>query len=478
MRAWSRLKLRESIGRSHRASRILLPGSVALAVLEGTLSSALADPITATNVFDTIYSESTNDLGLFAGTGIYFGAKNVAPNGSHDVTSSTPPDSTGTATTTYTGSGISIPNQSGGGFTTISNGQTVSWVLGFHGNTAFPNEISTGTFLSSEALPNGFGVGIAPYDPGLLNPWTLTLRNGTNSTTVTTPSLSGAAPVAFASNVTFTPGTNPTFTWTNPAGATGQTVIIIDKNIINPTTGFPDQVFSSGLLPAGTTSFTIPTALGGGLTLDPTHQYAIQINESVRRSPLGCTPGPDCTTANVQAISDTIDDFFVRSSDGPPVVYAPKVDNLGVFHFDMTVIAGQTFFIDPLVATGYDYKTGASDPNFACVTLPNLQSSPYDVSFMEGGSTISDLIFGNAKFCFPTGGVSEFDVTDINPELGLDPSDPTAFITGLDFVGPGQFTGTMTPLAASIPEPGALAIFVSSLAGFALLRRRRAVSAV
>jgi hypothetical protein len=61
MRAWSRLKLRESIGRSHRASRILLPGSVALAVLEGTLSSALADPITATNVFDTIYSESTLD---------------------------------------------------------------------------------------------------------------------------------------------------------------------------------------------------------------------------------------------------------------------------------------------------------------------------------------------------------------------------------------------------------------------------------
>jgi hypothetical protein len=175
----------------------------------------------------------------------------------------------------------------------------------------------------------------------------------------------------------------------------------------------------------------------------------------------------------VQAISDFYGNFITLSSGAPPVVYVPIVDSSGVYHFDFTVISDQTFYIDPLVATGYDYKTGSGDPNIACVTLPSLQASPYDVSFSEGGSTVSDLVAGGSKFCFPTGGVSEFDVTDIDADLGLDPSDPTAFITGLDFTGPGEFTGTMDPLVTSVPEPAAISLFASGLIGLLALLWRR-----
>jgi hypothetical protein len=44
-------------------------------------------------------------------------------------------------------------------------------------------------------------------------------------------------------------------------------------------------------------------------------------------------------------------------------------------------------------------------------------------------------------------GVSSFTVTGIDPTDNLDPGSGTEFITGVTFVGSGQFTGTMTPIA-------------------------------
>jgi hypothetical protein len=51
-------------------------------------------------------------------------------------------------------------------------------------------------------------------------------------------------------------------------------------------------------------------------------------------------------------------------------------------------------------------------------------------------------------------GVDTFTVTGIDPNLGLDPSDTTAFVTGVSFVGDGTFTGTQTPITSvSVPGP-------------------------
>ena len=73
--------------------------------------------------------------------------------------------------------------------------------------------------------------------------------------------------------------------------------------------------------------------------------------------------------------------------------------------------------------------------------------------------------------------MSAFDVTDIETSAGLDPGNVTAFITGLTFVGDGDFTGTMTPLIAdvpdAVPEPTTLLLLGTTLGALGLVRRSR-----
>jgi hypothetical protein len=48
-------------------------------------------------------------------------------------------------------------------------------------------------------------------------------------------------------------------------------------------------------------------------------------------------------------------------------------------------------------------------------------------------------------------------VLGIDPSLGLDPNNTTAFITALTFEGAGNFTGTMTPVTTDVSVPGPIA---------------------
>ncbi len=410
------------------------PWSVLLVALFGGASAASAAPITVTDVFDILDVSSMNDIGFRTVPVLFVGANQVTPNGTNGTT--------GTAQTTST-----------------LTGTTVTISLPFRGDTAFPNQIST-----------GLGGGAPADNPGLHGSWMLTFTNGSDSTVVTTPSLVGVTPIPLASNVTVSPGTNPTFTWTNPTGAGGQFINILDKDIRTLSGGF-DDVLNRGL-PAGSTTFTVPTALAGGLTLDPTHHYAIEISEVQFRSTPLCTPGPLCTHANEQAISRAIIDFTVVPSGAPPAVYLPFVDPSGVYHFDMTVIAGQTFFIDPAVAIGYDYAIGPGDPNFASALFPNVGGGSFQL-FDCSGASLGTASAGT-PFSFGPSGIGCFRLRGIAPSAGLDPADTTAFITGLTFTGPGEFTGTMSPLIASIPEPGTFLLVGTGLAGVGGLAWRRA----
>ncbi len=93
-----------------------------------------------------------------------------------------------------------------------------------------------------------------------------------------------------------------------------------------------------------------------------------------------------------------------------------------------------------------------------------------------GQSLIHQLIAPNTQFFFPEGGVDAFDVTDIDASANLDPGNVTAFITGLTFVGDGDFTGTMTPIIedlAETPEPTTLLLWGTSMAGLGLAARWR-----
>jgi len=152
----------------------------------------------------------------------------------------------------------------------------------------------------------------------------------------------------------------------------------------------------------------------------------------------------------------------------PSVVYLPTVSG-STFGFDFTVTTGSTFYIDPAVAIGYQYAIGAGNPNFASVLLPLVGTGLFNLMSCNGAS-LGSATAGVAQ-SFGAGGVDCFRVLGIDASAGLDPNDPTVFITGLTFMGDGEFTGTMDPLVT--PEPTTLLLLGTTLAGLGLATRSR-----
>jgi hypothetical protein len=409
--------------------RNLLTGVAILLV--GFGSSGQAQTITSPGAPSLILSTvSENDIGKTTGERIQIIDDNVTPNSAGGTSV--------TATTTNLSSGL--PEA-----VTLSNSPA---------NTVFPDQFSRSI----------------PYDSNLTAPWTLTVANGGASTTVTTPSLVGVNAIPFASTVTISgSSTNPTFSWQYPANSVNGVIInIYDKAEPLAGGGF-NTVYETGL--AGTTnSFTVPTALAGGLTLQQGTPYAIDIYGVSLRN-----PSLPISNQNSAAWSQAFFDFTPLPA-GSPLVNLPSVTATGAYQYNMTVVAGQEVFIDPTIADGYQYQIGAGDPNFASVQLPDIQTDPLDVSYLLGGLTQTAIVEPGGTFDFPAGGVTSFDVTGIDPSLMLDPNDTTAFVTGLTFTGTGSFTGTQTPLTEDVPngvpEPSAIVVLGSALAGLALRRRR------
>lgn len=131
-------------------------------------------------------------------------------------------------------------------------------------------------------------------------------------------------------------------------------------------------------------------------------------------------------------------------------------------------------FLDPPVVIGYDYAVVGS--TFATVVLQTgFGDDLFDIVVGEtlfsdvAGGTTFDIIANGFE-----GGVSMFGIRGIETELGLDPSDPTAFPTGVTFTGGSSLTVTMTPLTdggdiggdrPSVPEPPPAFPLAAALAG-------------
>ena len=311
------------------------------------------------------------------------------------------------------------------------------------------------------------------YNTGRLDPWTFVFTRGADSLSVTGLSVAGAAgaPVGFPTSVTLSgTGVTPTISWQLPAGLVpnGFRVQIFDKGHIIPGTSQADIIYSTSLAP-GATSFSLPSSAG----LSSTGNYAINFQVIKTRD------GAAFTGNNAQILtrSNSYFDFSPLSGSVPHDVALPTIDSSGVYNFHVGGVGPDHItFVDPMVAIGYHYLIGTGDPNFQSVLLPNVGDGAYTLSFVDGAGNHSVNLLHDQQYFFGVGGVGDFTITGIETSAGLDPSNPTAFITGLTFSGVGDFTGTMTPLTATVaavPEPETYALMLVGLVLMASLDRRR-----
>lgn len=193
------------------------------------------------------------------------------------------------------------------------------------------------------------------------------------------------------------------------------------------------------------------------------------------------------TTSNVSTSTPGLWTMAVRNgstSDGSSAQapLLPVIVQEDGFRFDFNIQPNQQIFIDPIVAVGYEY-TVTSGPNIRTVLLPTVagDTDGYQI-YSADGSTLLGTVLPGVTFDFGLAGVSGFQVLDIEPGAGLDPNDPTAFVTGLTFVGAGAVSMTQDPLTVdtdnnAVPEPSSALLGLMGLlgiGGIARQRRRRA----
>ncbi len=298
----------------------------------------------------------------------------------------------------------------------------------------------------------------------------MAFTNGTDSAIASTPTLNGASPMPFVSSVTISgSGPAPTFSWTIPNTVVpdGVTIQIRDTtDLRGPGAGAANIIYSNTVSSAFN-SFTVPTNIG----LQTGHLYSLEIVllDTRNNQANGFFP-------NLLSVSRSFFDFSLLPEGSPPNVVLPTLilGDTPYYSFNTSVVNGETVFIDPLVAIGYDYQIGAGDPSFASVLLPTgVGDNFFDLWLWNGTQFVDSLIklTGGIAYTFNSP-VDRFRILGIETSAGLDPSNTTAFITGLTFNGSGQFTGTMTPLTTQVPEPSAFALFGIGLVWLGLRRRR------
>jgi probable HAF family extracellular repeat protein len=146
-----------------------------------------------------------------------------------------------------------------------------------------------------------------------------------------------------------------------------------------------------------------------------------------------------------------------------PLLPTPDPSNPSGFTFSDVEVTpnglgiSSPIYIDPVVALGYDYAV-TGGPIFASVLIPKALPKGDSMFTLElPGYGDFDLVSGT-PFNFlgvDPNGFGSFRITGIDPEEMLDPTDPTAFVTGLTFTGPGTVTIRQNPISggAAVPSP-------------------------
>jgi hypothetical protein len=181
-----------------------------------------------------------------------------------------------------------------------------------------------------------------------------------------------------------------------------------------------------------------------------------------------------------------------------PILPSPDDDPSDGFDFELTL--GNTgaglspdspLWIDPVYAVGYEYTVSGSTFGSA-ILPPGYGDDLYSISWWDDSNASYVLLdSGHDGGLFAAGeiinfltlvdpqGISRFKVEEIELSTLLDPSDPSAFMTGLSFTAGGTLTLNMMPITqyapslGNVPEPGVLVLIGSGFLAFGGYRRRR-----
>jgi PEP-CTERM motif len=170
------------------------------------------------------------------------------------------------------------------------------------------------------------------------------------------------------------------------------------------------------------------------------------------------------------------------SADDP--LLPQEIGPNGEFQFEFTATPNQVVFIDPVIATGYDFEVQSGQLILSAL-FPELgDADGYDLfNLTDLVNPIATGVMGGSTFSFGTG-VSGFALRGIDPALSLDPTDVGAFVTGLTFdvSGPASIAMTQTPVtefSAAVPEASTWAMMILGLGMLGgALRRRSGSTAV
>lgn len=338
-----------------------------------------------------------------------------------------------------------------------------------------------------------------PYNPlnandvKLGNSWDLVLSStpnyaaGTNAI-YTTPAVSAAGSMPFVQSMTVQGvGLTPTISWQLPTVLPNN--VAIDQvtmrvfDIGNPVTttnrsGTSNQsfqqadfIYESPVISGN--SFQLPSSLN----LQFGHQYSIAITMTDLRA-----------DGSPQSRSQSFFDFTPLNTNLnvylPTFQPVPTTSGLTagpLYGFNISGVSSNSVtYIDPLVATGFTYEKGANDPNFWKIeVVSQIGDGLYDVYTWDGSdwTLLYTGLAAGTLFDFGTVGVSKFQIRGIEMSAGLNPFDVTGFVTGLLFVGDGNFTGTMQAIVAdtNIPEPGTFLLLGLGLFGIGIFRRKTVI---
>ncbi|GAA4404650.1 PEP-CTERM sorting domain-containing protein [Quisquiliibacterium transsilvanicum] len=320
---------------------------------------------------------------------------------------------------------------------------------------------------------------IAAWDQ---TPFTITVQNPRStptSVTVTAPDYDPSSLPPFLTDVAVTGGgLKPTLSWTVPDSGVTPESVRIQVRLITGESPDGTRITSANLvhdaqIPIGTNSYSFEgvvfsnAALSGfpsGLEVGSKYEIAVVLEDRAGGTAGGAILGRARTFFEFTPLPD---------DTGNVAVYLPNVGPDGVWKFDVKVTEGQRIAIDPYVAIGYEYQIGSGDPFFRSVLLPDIGDGLYELYLFDGSDWVMSaaLVAGQEHF-FGGIGVDRFRVLGIEPGAGLDPTDVSAFVTTLTFMGDGRFTGSMRALVAEVSEPGTVALFGAAVLAMGLRRRQ------